>query len=259
MGTSGAYGGSGSDLWGDAHDLYQEGAAAAADDTGPSIPEVVAALAAALRRTNRTSDAQAARYTADRTAPTRAGGSDGYTRSRTSGGSTGGLQRRAARGATALGGAQAYRARDAGALADLGLDLLALDALPSHRARCVAIADALLGAPAHPEDAALKAATIQTMMDALRSTDEMTSEELVDRFIANLTYEQVLVELTSQRRTTAVPAAQAARTETRIKKYIRSSLRKAREGTIRRIDTQGLIDRATSLAARVLSIFGRAT
>ncbi|WP_100500970.1 hypothetical protein [Geodermatophilus chilensis] len=259
MGTSGAYGGSGSASWDDAHDLYQQVTSSSPGSAGPSTSQLVTALAAALRRANGDRSADAGAYSATGTARVRGLSADGYTRSRTSGGSAGGFVRRAARGAAAVGGAQAYRARDGQALTDLGLDLAALDALPSDRDRCVAIADALLGAPAHPDDAALKAAAIQTMMDALRSKDEFTSEQLIENFTANLTYEQVLVELTSQRRTTAVPAAQAAKTEKRIKKYIRTSVRTAGRAVSRRLDLQGLIDRATSLAARVLGIFGQAT
>ncbi len=259
MGTSGAYGGSGAGAWDAAHDVYQQ--AAGQPGSPPPVEKVVAALMAALRRTNRATAAAPGSYAAAATAPARGSASGGYTRSSTAGsagggGSSTGLGRRAARGATAVGGAQAYRTRDASALADLGLDLAALDALPSDRARCAAIADALLGAPAHPEDAALKAAAIQTMMDALKNTDELSSEELVERFTANLTYELVLVELTSQRRAAAVRPKDAAKTETRIKKYIRASLRTAR-GRAERLSTQGLVDGADALASRVINIFGR--
>lgn len=259
MGTSGAYGGSGSTSWDDAHDLYQQAASPSPDSTAPSTDQLVTALAAALRRISSSRGVEPGTYSPASTALVRSSDSDGYTHSRTSGGSTRSFLRQAARGARTVGGAQAYRTRDGQALAELGLDLAALDALSSDRDRCVAIADALLGAPARPDDVALKAAAIQTMMDALRGKDELTSGQLVENFTANFTYEQVLVELTSQRRTTAVPAAQAAKTEKRIKKYIRNSLRAARRGAGGRLNLQGLIDRATNLAARVLAIFGRTT
>lgn len=258
MGTSGAYGGSGAGAWDNAHDAYEQ--AGGPPGTAPPVEQVVQALIAALRRSNKTTAAGPGAYSAAATAPSRGSSFNGYTRSSTGGGGGtggGGMGRRAARGATAVGGAQAYRARDAAALADLGLDLAALDALPSDRARCVAIADALLGAPAHPEDAALKAAAIQTMVDALRDKTELSSDELVERFTANLTFELVLVELTSQRRTTAMPAKDAAKTETKIKKYIRSSLRAAKAQAGRRLSTQGLVDQAGALASRALNIFGR--
>lgn len=258
MGMSGAYGGSGSAAWDQAHELYEQ-AGGGAPGPPPPVPELVEALVAAIGRAKPHPSAPAS-YAAPGLRPSRPGGTDGCTRSRTAGpapGAGAGFTRRAARGASAVAGAQAYRARDSGALADLGLDLTRLDALPSDRARCTAIADALLGAPAHPDDAALKAAAIQTMVDALKSSDEIDSERVVEMFTANLAYEQVLVELTSQQRDTAVPAVEAAKIEKQMKKYIRTSVR-ARPGKApRRLDPQALIDRAAGLAAKVLGIFGR--
>ena len=257
MGTSGAYGGSGSASWDDAHDLYQQAADPSPGSTAPSTEQLVSALTAALHRISSDTDARPGDYSPADAALTRRSDSDGYTRSRTSGGSSRNFLRQAARGARTVAAAQAYRARDGQALAELGLDLAALEALPTERDRCVAIADALLGAPARPDDVALKAATIKTMIEILRSKDELSSEQLVETFTANLTYEQVLVELTSQRRKSSVPAIQAAKTEKRVKRYIRSSLRAGRRSTGGRLNLQALVDRAISLAARVLSIFGR--
>jgi len=256
MGTSGAYGGSGSAAWGHAHNVYAQGATGAA----PRPEEVTLAFARAMRRANRITPSAPGSYAAGRTGPSRADGSDGYTRSRTTGaaGSGGtGLSRRAARGAAAVAGAQAYRARDAGALADLGLDLAALDALPDDRVRCAAISEQLLGAPAHPGDAALNAVSIQTMMEVLRSADEPDSERLIEMFTANLAYEQALVEFTSQQRRDPLPAAEAAKVERQAKKYIENKIRSAPAGPTRRLSPQSLIDKAARLAARVLDIFGR--
>jgi hypothetical protein len=257
MGTSGAYGGSGAGAWSDAHTAYEQ--AAGPPGAAPPIEQVAEALIAALRRGNRPTATAPAAFDAGSLRPLR-DSSGGHTRSTTGGGGRvagGALGRHAARGATAVGGAAAYRARDAAALADLGLDLTALEALPSDRARCTAIADALLGAPAHPDDAALKAAAIQTMMESLRNPDELSSDELIERFTANLTYELVMVEITSERRPAAVKPKNAAKTETKIKKYIRNALRTKRSQAQRRLSTQGLVDRAGALASSVLNVFGR--
>lgn len=260
MGTSGAYGGSGSAAWAQAHDLYAQAGGGGPGDP-PPVQEVVAALAAAMRRANRRSLASPGSYTAAGIAPARPRSSDGYTHSRTAGGasgSTSGFGRRAARGAAAVSGAQAYRARDRRALAELGLDLAALESLPNDRARCAAIAAALLGAPAHPDDAALNAASVQTMMDVLRSKDPTDSERFVEMFTENLAYEQVLVELTSKQRTTPIPSGRAARIEKQVKKYIRNSMR-TRSGTAPgTFAPQAMIDRALRLASKVLGIFGGA-
>ncbi len=256
MGSSGAFGGSGSAAWGEAHNVYAQGA------TGAASPpeEVVQAIARAMRRANRSAPSAPGSYAAGRTGPSRASGSDGYTRNRTTGAAgsgRSGLSRLAARGAAAVAGAQAYRARDATTLADLGLDLAALDALPDDRARCAAISQQLLGAPAHPEDAALNAVSIQTMMEVLRSADETDSERLIEMFTGNLAYEQALVELTSQQRRDPLPAAEAAKLERQAKKYIENKIRSAPAEPARRLSPQVLIDKAADLAARVLDIFGR--
>lgn len=257
MGTSGAYGGSGAGAWDDAHTAYEQ--AAGPPGAAPPVAKVAEALLAALRRGNRPTATAPGTYGAGALSPSR-GSSGEHTRSSTGGGGRvagGALGRHAARGATAVGGAAAYRAGDAAALADLGLNLAALEALPSDRARCTAIADALLGAPAHPDDAALKAAAIQTMMEALRSPEELSSDDLVEGFTANLTYELVMVEITSERRTAAVKPKDAAKTETKIKKYIRNALQTRRSQAQRRLSTQGLVDRASALASSVVNVFGR--
>lgn len=256
MGTSGAYGGSGSAAWGNAHQVYGSGAAG----PPPAAEDVVRAFTAAMRRANRTTPSAPGAYRAGSTGPARRGGSDGFSRSRTagSGGAGGsGLSARAARGAAAVAGAQAYRARDAQTLAGLGLDLAFLEALPDDRSRCAAIVEELLGAPAHPEDAALNSVSIQTMMDVLRSADEPDTDMIVERFTVNLAYEQALVQLTSQQRTDPLPAAKAARVERQAKRYIENSVRAEGPARGRRLSAQSLIDKAAGLAARVLDIFGR--
>lgn len=253
MGTSGAYGGSGSAGWSSAHQIYGQGAAGRT----PPPADVVQAFARAMLRGNRNVSSGPGVYTAGSTGPTRRSGSEGFARSRSSRTGGGGLSRRAARGAAAVAGAQAYRTRDAQALAELGLDLVALDALPNDRSRCAAITEQLLGAPTHPEDAALNAVSIQTMMDLLRSPDDPDSEAIIERFTVNLAYEQALVELTSQQRTDPLPAKQAAMIERQAKRYIENSLRTEVSRTSGRLGAQALIDKAAGLASRVLDIFGR--
>jgi hypothetical protein len=112
------------------------------------------------------------------------------------------------------------------------------------------------GAPPHPDDAALNAASMQTMMDVLRSEDETDAERFVEMFTENLAYEQVLVELTSQHRTAPLPSGQAVKIEKQIKRYIRNSIRDRSGAAEGRLAPQALIDRAVSLAAKVLGIFG---
>lgn len=256
MGTSGAYGGSGTASWDDAHDLYEQ---VAAGGTRPPIDDLVRTLTQALNKTKGGPPLAPGAYVAGQTGPSRPTGVGGYTHSKTStgGGGRPGLAGSAARGAAAVAGASAYRARDAQGLAELGLDLEALDALPDDTARCEAIAQELLGTPAHPEDAALKSAAMQTMLQAMEAPEEPDAERLVEMFTGNLTYEYALVELTSEHRRDPVPPAEAAKMEQEIKEYIVSDISNPVDKPVGKLSKQGLIDKAMSLAQDALGIFRR--
>lgn len=256
MGTSGAYGGSGTASWDDAHDLYEQ---VAGGGTRPPVEDLVKTLTQALNKTKGGPPSAPGTYAAGQTGPSRPAGTSGYTHSKTStgGGGRPGLAGSAARGAAAVAGASAYRARDALGLAELGLDMAALDSLPDDVARCEAIAQELLGVPAHPEDAALKSAAMQTMLEALEAPEEPAAERLVEMFTGNLTYEYALIELTSEHRKDPVPPAEAAKMEQEIKEYIASDISNPVDKPVGKLSKQGLIDKAASLAQDALSIFRR--
>lgn len=257
MGTSGAYGGSGTASWDDAHDLYEQ---VAGGGTRPPVEDLVRTLTQALSRTKGGPLPAPGTYAAGQTGPSRPPSGGTHTHSRSSiGGGTGrpGLVGSAARGAAAVGGASAYRARDAQGLAELGLDMAALDALPNDTARCEAIAQQLLGVPVHPEDAALKSAAIETMLEAMEAAEEPDAERLVEMFTGNLTYEYALIELTSEHRKDPVSPAEAAKMEEEIKEYIVSDISNPVGKPVGKLSKQGLIDKAASLAQDVLNIFRR--
>ncbi|MCB2178197.1 MAG: hypothetical protein KQH57_20505 [Actinomycetales bacterium] len=257
MGTSGAYGGSGAASWDDAHDLFEQVQGGGAR---PPVGDLVATLTQALNKTKGGPPPAPGTYLAGHTGPRRSPRTSGYTHSESSSGGGGirsGLAGSAARGAAAVAGASAYRARDAQGLAELGLDIAALDALPDDIARCEAIAQQLLGVPAHPDDAALKSAAMETMLQAMEAEEEPDPERLVEMFTGNLTYEYALVELTSEHRRNPVPPAEAARMEQEIKEYIASDISNPVEEPVGTLSKQGLIDKAVSLAQDVLSIFRR--
>jgi hypothetical protein len=257
MGTSGAYGGSGTTSWDDAHDLYEQ---VAGSGNRPPVEDLVRTLTQALNKTQGGLPAAPGTYAAGQTGPSRPQGTGGYTHSKPfSGGGGGrpGLAGSAARGAAAVAGASAYRARDAQGLADLGLDIRALDDLPDDTARCEAIAQQLLGVPAHPEDAALKSAAMETMLQAMEAPEEPDAERLVEMFTGNLTYEYALIELTSEHRKDPVPPAEAAKMEQEIKEYIASDISNPVGKPVGALSKQGLIDKAASLAQDVLGIFRR--
>ncbi len=256
MGTSGAYGGSGTASWDDAHDLYEQ---VAAGGTRPPVEDLVEAFSRALNKTKGGSPLAPGAYVVGQTGSSRPPGTDGYTRSKTSvgGGSRSGLAGSAARGAAAVAGASAYRTRDEQGLAELGLDMAALDALPDDMARCEAIAHELLGVPAHPEDAALKSAALQTMLQAMEAAEEPDNERLIEMYTGNLTYEFVLIELTSEQRRDPVPPAEAAAMEQEVKAYIKSDISNPVDKPVATLSKQGLIDKAAGLAQDVLGIFRR--
>lgn len=256
MGTSGAYGGSGTASWDDAHDLYEQ---AAGGGTRPPIEDLVRTLTQALNNTKGGPPSAPGTYAAGQTGPNRPTGTGGYTHSKTSagGGRRPGLAGSAARGAAAVAGVSAYRARDAQGLTELGLDLATLDALPDDTARCEAIAQELLGVPAHPEDAALKSAAMETMLQAMEAAEEPDAERLVEMFVCNLTYEYALIELTSEHRKDPVSPAEAARMEQEIKEYIASDISNPVDKPVGKLSKQGLIDKAASLAQDALGIFRR--
>lgn len=258
MGTSGAYGGSGTASWDDAHDLYEQ---VAGGGNRPPVEELVRTLTQALNKTQGGPPPAPGTYAAGQTGPSRPPGTGGYTHSKSSigggGGGRPGLAGSAARGAAAIAGASAYRARDAQGLAQLGLDMAALDALPDDMARCEAIAQELLGVPAHPEDAALKSAAMETMLQAMEAQEEPDAERLVELFTGNLTYEYALIELTSEHRKDPVPPAEAAKMEQEIKEYIASDISNPVGKPVGALSKQGLIDKAASLAQDVLGIFRR--
>jgi len=256
MGTSGAYGGSGTASWDDAHDLYEQ---VAGGGTRPPVEDLVRTLTQALNKTKGGPPAAPGAYAAGQTGPSRPTGTSGYTHSKTSigGGGRPGLAGSAARGAAAVAGATAYRARDAQGLAELGLDMAALDALPDDTARCEAIAQELLGVPVHPEDAALKSAAMETMLQAMEAPEEPDAERLAEMFTGNLTYEYALIELTSEHRKDPVSAVEAAKMEQEIKEYIASDISNPVDKPVGTLSKQGLIDKAASLAQDVLSIFRR--
>ncbi|WAX55133.1 hypothetical protein M6B22_11230 [Jatrophihabitans cynanchi] len=257
MGTSGAYGGSGTASWDDAHDLYEQ---VAGGGRRPPVEDLVKALTQALNKTQGGPPPAPGMYAAGQIRPSRPAGTAGYTRSKSltgGGGGRPGLAGSAARGAAAVAGASAYRARDAQGLAELGLDMAALDALPDDTARCEAIAQELLGVPTHPEDAALKSAAMETMLEAMEAAEEPDAERLVEMFTGNLTYEFALIELTSEHRKDPVPPSEAAKMEQEIKEYIASDISNPVDKPVGKLSKQGLIDKAARLAQDVLSIFRR--
>jgi len=255
MGTSGAYGGSGSNTWETVHDSYADMVDPSSPaPTAPQVEKFVNALLNALA----SGSSKGSPGPVSSLLPLRHGANGSGSSSSSTGTGTGGrnVSRQAGRGAAAIAGAHALRSGDAATLSELGLDLDHLRSLPSTRAQCVYIADAILGAPSHPDDVALKAATMRTMAELMKLQDEIDLEYRVERFIENLAYEQVLVELTSQRRANATTPQRAKQIEDRARKYLHARISAGRIAQKAKLTVQGLVDYASGLAAKTFRVLG---
>jgi hypothetical protein len=255
VGTSGAYGGSGSSSWEAVHDAYSD--AATATGPGPSAAQIEnfvnSFMTALARSTGQTSGP--ARFPLSSLRLTRPGGGVGQSSSTSSGGGRRNLGRQAARGAAAVAGAHALRTGNTEILTELGLDVEHISSLPPGREQCIYIVNTLLGAPSHPDEVALAAATLRTMVEVQKASEAMSPEHTMEMFLQNLAYEQVLVELTSQRRSDSITPQRAKQIEDRAKKFLRASVTALRLKDKAEVSAQGFVDYAASLASRVVTIF----
>lgn len=241
MGTSGSYGGSSRQAWETARTLFDDlpetpsdqGQIATNDNEG--LDNVAGALADALAD----EDAQLAEpptYSLLELRPGRGGGArggagsggaagggaargDSYTSGRVGSGSRRRVVRGAARGGVAIGGAFALRARDAGSLAEIGIDLDAIAGL-GPRAQCALILDAVLGEGGHPDEAALRVAAVEQLKAIITQEEPPTEREALRGFIAAYVFQLGLVELRSALAAGNLDPASAARKEGRLRRYI---------------------------------------
>jgi hypothetical protein len=255
MGTSGAYGGSGSDSWDSVHDTYSDmSAPSSPPPTSPQVENFVNALLKALA----SGSSKGSPGSVDSLLPSRPGSTGAGSSSSSTGAGGGGrnFSRQVGRGATAVAGAHALRTGDTATLREIGLDLDHLRSLAGTRAQCAYIADAILGSPSHPDEVALKAATIRTMAELMKSKEEVDLDGRVEMFIENLAYEQVLVELTSQRRENITTPQRAQQIEERAKKYLHSVISAGGIAPKAKRTVQGLVDFASGLAAKAFRVLG---
>jgi hypothetical protein len=259
VGTSGTYGGSGSQAWRDVRELWTEfnpdplasppapppsteafpppqtppptPAAGPAAATGADL--LGAALAnALLGRKVSTTDPATISLASIR--PHRgagggggAGGAGGGGTSSRAGGGTGSRRSTltlAARGGAAIGAAQAYRDRDQAALTEFGISLADLDAM-SPRQRCAAILDAVLGEAAHPDEQAIRSAAIEEVKKIMNSPAAPSALESVRSFVGNLAVQIGLVELRKNIQSGATSPADALRKERGLKQWVTSKIR----------------------------------
>jgi hypothetical protein len=245
MGTSGAYGGSGSKEWRDAGrmlvDLPPDGPEGTGDgdDLVPAgfWQQVADALAGEDPTLSRPLSAVDV-FPLSAILPRRAAGGGG-TGEGGGGGSHGisggsgrsgarpgrSVTRSAARGAAAIGGAYALRSGDVAALAELGLSLDELRDL-SPRMQCARILEAVLGDGGHPDEAALHRAAAEQLKSILLSEEPPSEVDAIRGFVARFVFELTLVELQTDLTAGRIDIAAASRKEGRIWRWLEARIRR---------------------------------
>ncbi|MDG9722839.1 hypothetical protein [Streptomyces sp. DH41] len=264
MGTSGSYGGSGSAEWSAAHDAFD---ALPGVGTGPAdtldlpdgqqfLDDVVQALATALSKDDADhGTVPAGGYPLSALIAT-ARGSGGGGGGGGAGGAAGpgriggGSQRQvlkgSSRGAAALAGAYALRNGDAAQLRELGLDFRVLSSLP-RRTQISRILQAVLGDAGHPDEAALRRATVKHVKDVLLAVEPPTPEDSLRGLVAEWIYELGLVELQSQKASDNLTPEEAVRKQGWLRSWLQRRVRHISVPDTRRMTVKEF----TATAARV--------
>ncbi|GAA3500704.1 hypothetical protein GCM10019016_078110 [Streptomyces prasinosporus] len=264
MGTSGSYGGSGSAEWSAAHDAFD---ALPGVGTGPAdtldlpdgqqfLDDVVQALATALSKDDADhGTVPAGGYPLSALIAT-ARGSGGGGGGGGAGGAAGpgriggGSQRQvlkgSSRGAAALAGAYALRNGDAAQLRELGLDFRELSSLP-RRTQISRILQAVLGDAGHPDEAALRRATVKHVKDVLLAVEPPTPEDSLRGLVAEWIYELGLVELQSQKASDNLTPEEAVRKQGWLRSWLQRRVRHISVPDTRRMTVKEF----TATAARV--------
>ena len=127
--------------------------------------------------------------------------------------------RGAARGGAALGAAYAVRRGDATYLAELGLDLTRLQGLSPLR-QCAEILEAVLGEGSHPDELALRRASLEALKEVLTAVDPPNEVIAVRTFVVHYVFEISLVELQRQVNEGALAPQDVAKREQMIRTYL---------------------------------------
>ena len=258
MGTSGAYGGSGSQSWGNAHD-----AISALPAAGPATPTQVATtvqqIATAVHRlfptprTPTTYNYDPGALLGRRTA---SDGSPSSGRSRRSGGGT--SSSNAARGGAAVYAGHAALAGSQADLDALGVGLRLEDMRDmSINDRCNYILDKVLGAPGSPDEEVLRRAALEALkelsLDPTRST-----EDSITAFMSAYIYQTALVELTSHKASLKLTPDQVLKHENDLKQYIRGTAKYSGVTEGPRIGVKALMNKVAEYRDKALGFLRKA-
>ncbi|MFB8749060.1 hypothetical protein [Streptomyces parvulus] len=271
MGTSGSYGGSGSAEWSAAHDAFDAlpgiGTGPAdtlgLPDSQPFLDDVVQALATALNKDDADhGTVPAGGYPLSALiAPARgSGGGDGGGGAggaagpgRIGGGSQRQVLKGSSRGAAALAGAYALRNGDAAQLRELGLDFLELSGLP-RRTQISRILQAVLGDAGHPDEAALRRATVKHVKDVLLAAEPPTPEDSLRGLVAEWIYELGLVELQSQKASDNLTPEAAVRKQGWLRSWLQRRVLHISVSDTRRMTVKQFTDTAARVTREALRI-----
>lgn len=280
MGTNGAFGGSGAAAWDQARAQWTSlgsssgggSGTADADDTAPAGSDsaydpLISAIAGALIG----EDPDARRpsvptYPLSATLPRRGGGRGGAGGGGGIGGTGGGgggsssggrrVTSQAARGGSAIGAAAAYRDRDAATLAGYGLTLEDLDAL-SPRMRYARILDVAIGQAGHPDEQAMRQASLEQIKALLAGGPEAASIPglvAIRDFIGELTIRLGLIELRDQILANTATAKQAHQRETGLRQWVKAKVSRLDLGRYGTVSTRDFHQVARQMSADVLRL-----
>lgn len=288
MGTCGAYGGSDSSAWkrvreewgglgpasGDDDAGGSSGGAAdqttesgtGADDGGAAYDALTSAIASALlgedtdARRRRVPPVALGSVLARRGGGRGgggAGGGGGGVGPR-GGGSVGGrrITSQAGRGGAAIGAAAAYRDRDANALAEYGLTLDELDTL-TPRMRCARILDVAIGQAGHPDEQAMREASlaqIKALVSGNAEAAALSPVEAVRDFIGELSIRLGLIELRDQILTNATSVAQSRQREEGLRQWVKAKIAGLNLARYGQVSTGQLHQLARQMSADVLRL-----
>lgn len=281
MGTSNSYGGSNKQAWRSARqqilDLPSggggDGAGGESDDSDP-LGELWGTIGDALDSDDPTLHEpilDQSEVSLPRLMPWLAGGGGGGTGGGTGGGAAGGGQgsrsgggrqgrgskrqvtKSAARGGAVLGAAHAVRRGDAQYLHELGLDLGHLQTL-SPRQQAAEILDSVLGEGAHPDEAALRRASLESLKEVLAAPTEPDPLDSVRSFVSNFVFEQSLVELQRQMKEAELTTEAAADQEQKVRAYLAARTKRIKMPASGSLQPRDLTNESARLTKEVIKL-----
>lgn len=163
------------------------------------------------------------------------------------------VTRGAARGGTALGAAYAVVRGDSTYLNELGLDLIRLQGMSPVR-QCAEILEAVLGEGSHPDELALRKASLEALKEVLSIGEPPGEAASLRAFVVSYVFELSLVELQRQVNAGALAPADVAKKEKMIRMYLDKRVHSLTPPNDSVIQPRDLRTRAAELTKEVIKI-----